>query len=299
MRLALLLAALACVGCGRQDVATPSAQSDSLAAKVARYEALVATQQDASGFVYTDECDSLLFSGLLGAAGVPVTLTKAEHIQGYWLRRPADYPECFATGASGSTISRDMLLGVMWWAWRVRRADVLQRLWDYGEKHSWRMGDGDPARTVMLSQVPLLARLLHALAGKDYAVRHTPTVYPPGLTGYEAHLQALTAQLEFEVGGRYLHELAVRRMTEHAERQPQNPLFAAVLCQMGSDSECQRAETILMTAPQWPDDRLPTSADVCDRYVVQRDAGADWEPCPEQGRTHAGVDFLFTAHLLK
>ena len=95
------------------------------------YSQLVTDQQDSYGFLHVDRCDSTLWSGLLGAAGVPVDLTAARDSSGAWYRRPLSYAECYDCGGSKSTVSRDQLLGVLWWAWRSQRADVLLDLLKY------------------------------------------------------------------------------------------------------------------------------------------------------------------------
>src|SRR5690606_36989106 len=47
----------------------------------------------------------------------------------------------------GSTISRDMLLGLAWYAWCNKRLDISEGVIKYALKNWGVMGEGDPART--------------------------------------------------------------------------------------------------------------------------------------------------------
>jgi hypothetical protein len=290
------------VGCGRWTERSEPAQSSPLTERRDEYRALVGAVQDMAGFIEADHCDSTLFSGLLGAAGVPVRLTAAEDPEqpGRWYRRPTAYPECWALGASRSTISRDQLLGVIWWAWRTRDLATLERLWDYGSKRDWFMGDDNTGgfHTVMnTSMVRLLAEAIAQLGGANHAAaRVLPMGAQPDRTDFEAHLQVLQLALLSELQGGLAADHA-EILLHYADARPGNALFQAVAARAGVVDPA-RAENTLLDPQIWPPGRLPTSADRCEPWVVQRDPGADWAPC-DAGRTHSGGDLLFTISILE
>lgn len=267
------------------------------------YLSLIPTVQGPSGFISTDRCDSLLLSSLLAsvAPGIVDPRSAEDTVHpGRWYRRPVSIPECYSTGESRSTISRDQLLGVLWWAWRTQRLDILQDLWRYGEERSWFMGDGrlDGADTQFGPLVGLLAREIFALGGSDYAARLVPlpAETEQGSVGFDAHLQVLEILLAGEIGGD-ISDSALERLREQVARQPRNPLYQYAAHRYTDG--VQGAATALLSDPAlYPSDHLPTSADRCEEYLPQRDDGPDWQPCPAEGRTHSGVDFLFVADLI-
>ncbi len=253
------------------------------------YLRLAASQRDRHGFVSTDHCDSLLWTGLLAASGLPTDLRAARLPDGRWLRRPTDYPECHSCGGSKSSISRDMLLGLIWGAWRTRDLPLLLDLHKYSRTHYWVMGTGTLTRTLFSPALAsTLAHAIRALGGPSYWERHLPAYFGPGATDYQAHLQVLHLLLRREIG----LPIPAQRLREHAERQPGNPLFQAAVGRYALASQI-----LVGGVRYWPDGRLPTSADRHDEWLVQRDFGSDWLPS-DQGRTHSGGDLLFTARLI-
>jgi hypothetical protein len=201
------------------------------------------------------------------------------------------YTECYAANESRSTISRDQLLGVLWWAWRNKQNAVVERLAAYAAEHNGVMGT--PASETMLNSnmVRLLAEVRKALGGDGGLGLHSPFFSRPEAVDYEAHLQALQILLFAETTGS-MSTAMVETLTAFALKQPRNPLFAAALATWaGGDSEA--AARLLDDATLWPRDRLPTSADRCEPWLVQRDEGDDWLPCADEARTHSGGDWLF------
>ena len=300
--LQILLLALLLTACGKPEKPPVDGHPDSeLSAKRDLYGSLLPSVSDAHGFIETDKCDSLIVSSLLGALGLPVTVEAAELEPGRWLRRPTSYPECYASGGSRSTISRDMLLGVMWWAWRAKRLDVAQDLWSYGTSRDWFMGEGrmGGTDTWFVPLVPLLARLIHALGGESHEARLFPIASEKNRhTGFAAHLQVLQLLLDGELSGG-LSEDAVRSLKWQYERQPRNPLFSAAYYRFSGDEGAREASTSALKDERlFPANRLPTSADRCDGWIIERDEDdEDWAPCGE-GRTHSGGDFLLSEAVL-
>jgi hypothetical protein len=267
-----------------------------LFAKYLRYLELIQSHQDVFGFVDTDHCDSTLWSGLIGASGVPVKLTSAENPwdAGQWHRKPLAYPECWKSGNSRSTISKDMLTGVMYWAVATRNLGVLQRLWDFGKANDWVMGQGryDGIDTVMNPLwISTLAECIHYLGGKDHSWwRDVKPVFSKN-GGFSAHLSVLIILLRKQLG---VVDKGIDSILEyHAERQPQNALFQYAV---GNYSE---AEKLLLNEAWWPADRLPTNRDRKESWLLQRDYGDDWLPAKSgEIKEYHGGDFLFVANLL-
>ena len=297
----LLILALMLVGCGTPGHNSGWLPSAELEQRHTTYFSLLPTVRDASGFVDTDRCDSLLFSALTAVgAGDRIELEAAEVEPGKWLRRPVQYPECFSSGGSQSEISQDMLLGVLWYAWRTEDLGMLERLYAYGEQNNWVMGEGLVSRTVM--RPPLratLAQMIWRLGGQ-----HRPIIssvgdpwITTGIDGYQAHLQVLHILLRQEAYGRL--SLAARRALEsHYGREPRNPLFAAAAATIGLIRPGD-AERVLLQSPHHFPDRLATSSDRCEEWTTQRDYSGSYEPCPEQGRTHSPGDWLFAYRILR
>jgi hypothetical protein len=300
--LALLLLVSAC-GHLPRDAAEPKADpSTALAAKAELYRSQLPGVLDADGFPNVDKCDSTMEAGLLAAAGVPVNLVAAEDPTkpGRWYRRPVQYPECWSASESRSTISRDMLLGVLWGAWRTGDLALLERMWDYGSARNWVMGDDSVGglHTVMNpNMVRLLADTIYALGGTNHAsARLIPFDWSADILDFEAHLQVLQMALAGEVSGG-LPAGALPILEAHAARSPANPLYHAVLHRY-TDGDQSVAEALLLDSSAWPDNRLPTSADRCDHWVVQREPGDDWAPC-DAGRTHTGGELLFIIAIME
>lgn len=281
LTLALLIKLAAC----GPDVAspeTPPAPADAVA-RAALY------RDAAPGWVDVDKCDSLLFTALAEAVHPSgVDITAAEVSPGRWLRRPAHLPECWAAGESRSTISRDGLLGVMFWAWRHNRLDVAERLWEYGARRDWFMGDDDVGgfHTYFTpAYVGTLAKLIERLGGPARLQALTPVDWTLADEPHEAHLQAIHAQLRRELFGGLSRD-ADDMLWTHRRREPANPLYAVLV-----------GDSPSLPATLWPTDRLPTSADRCESWLPQRSAAsADWAPCYD-GRTHAGADLRFVVGL--
>lgn len=269
---------------------------DALAKKRDLYLSLAGTVQDRHGFIEADTGDSLLFTGLYGAAGLDVDITAARDATGQWFRRGTDN-----LPVAASTISRDMLLGLMWYCWRRSRLDLAECLWWYGSRHSWVMGQGDASRTYMTPDMQsTLAEMIYRMGGPNRRLsRAIPHVWPTGLTDYELHLEVLHIQLRSELLGGISENMA-HALDYAFARNPSNPLFAAVRYKHRAGNQGVTTLTDLSDKRLWPDDRLPTSRDRAEPWVVQRDPGPDWQPTDKQPvRTHSGGDFCFVVSILE
>jgi hypothetical protein len=260
------------------------------------YHNLIASVQDEWGFVGTERCDSLLMTALAGAAGVPIPDIRAAEDSsnpGKWSRRPEfreGTPEPCFPGNSGSSSSRDMTLGLMWYAWSTKDLGMLERLWQYAASHQWQIGEGDPARIGLRTLKGTLAAEIRNLGG---AIRVADElVNDPQLLvndGYAAHLQIMHILLRGDIYGK-LSVWTLRQIRRLAEENPRSPIMQAAAARwIGSGFE-QRFLTAAR-ASYWPANRLPTSADRCGDWLTAED-DKDWLPCDEN-ETHSGGDLLF------
>ena len=291
MRLFLVLF-LFLLGCGvhsRHTDNVSEANRGRLQAMYAIYKGLYAGHVDMNGFVGTENCDSLIMTGL---SNPNANLEAAEVTPGEWLRRPVNYPECYASGGSATDISRDGLLGVMWWSLENKRLDILNHLWDYGTSHNWVMGNDGDLTTRMANpyMIALLAQEIKYLGGGDYAVRFTlyPDTSPNG--GSASQLQAVQNLIKWKsLGSQQVGDMTFA--TKLYESDPINPLYAYVLGQADLAAE--------LLLEFWPNTRLPTSSDFCTDWRISQDIGqAGLSPCPQQNLTHSGGDFLMVARLI-
>lgn len=260
------------------------------------YLRLLPTQQDQYGFIYTDTCDSLLFSCLTGCVpGVDFLPNTAYNlISRQWFRRPYIYPECLQCGGATSTISRDMILGLLWYAWTNKDLWASDSIVEHALNHWCIMGQADN-KTDLFGKCFLTPGLLataaevsYRLGGKNrWYLRYLPQYESPNVTDYEAHLSVLHQLLRKQLTGSKIKY-------DHAQRQPGNPLFHIAA------GNYDVAQGLLSLSTVWPDARLPTSLDRSDCWVVQRDAGPDWQPGTQQPvKTWSGGDFLFCNWLLE
>lgn len=302
IRTALAVASIL-FGCGPKKQTRPNMSSEEklelLNQKADLYRNLIEQVKGPSGFIESDKCDSLLFSSLAAASGVSVNILAAEASPGRWLRRPTSLPECYENGLSRSTISRDQLLGVLWWAYRTRNAAAIERLWDYGQARDWFMGDDEAGgtHTLMTPIVPLLSRLRNNLNGKQLDIFWSSLPLASegdqSKTGFEAHLQVLQLLLDKKFRNGY-STLALATINRQSQRQPNNPLFQYAAGNVSG------AVDSLLNESVWPADRLPESSDRYSPWVLERDEGPDWQPdSAREPKKHSGADLLFVVYLIR
>lgn len=281
------------VSCGhKKDSPAPSLVDSALNTTAAVYLNHQGEVQDKDGFIETDACDSLTYSGLLGAAtGVTLNIRAAREADGRWHRRPLTYKECFPAG-SASTISQDGIIAMLWYAYVHKDLELVQNFYDYAKPRSWIIGDGPRNLTFVGELEPTVAQLLFKLGGADHIARKIPLVWPPGLAGPAAHISMLHLLLRNRLYGT-IEESGKKFIKDQVARQPKNPLFQ---CAAGN---VQAATDVLNHANYWPTDRLPTTIERCDNWLPQRDFGADWLPCSDRPvKRHSGGDLLFISTVI-
>ncbi len=237
------------------------------------------------------DCDSLLFTSLTEAARESsFDITRFRDKRGAW-HRNVDH-DCYVMGNSGSTISRDMLLGLYWYTWIKRRRDIAKQLLAYAWEHNFIMGKGEISRTYMtMNMLNTLAHLNQALGNKlswpERILLYLPTSFPRFAEGYEAHLAVLHMLLREEMGLHGYQEAFDIYRQEH----PANALF------LYAAGMPHAAKEMLMDSRLFPRYRLPTEKDRRGGWLWQRDWGDSWLPGSGEKR-HSGGDFLFVSYLI-
>lgn len=264
--------------------------------KYENYTTWIKTVQDKDGFIESSECDSLLFSGLVGCVpGVRVHLDAAfDRASGQWNRRPCDRP-CFPEH-SKSTISRDMLLGVLWYAYFNKRLDISEQLIKHALSNFGLVGQAIDLKTT-IGRCLVSPGLLSTAAWISYRLggpsrpwlRYIPQSESSSATGFQAHLSVLHILLRKLLTGQTSYG---KLLEKHYRRNPFNPLFCI------ATGRYEEARSMLLSRSLWPENRLPTSEDRKEPWVLQREYGKDWQAATGPVHMHSGGDFLFCHWLI-
>jgi hypothetical protein len=300
MRLLLAITFIFLMSCGHgknpEDPTTsPLAE---VKAKYERYLSLVKTVSDPkTGFIAVETCDSLLFTALTSAGGYGVDIKVARDEEGRWWRRPGK--DCGPQWQNAkSTISRDMLLGVLWGGWVKRDLAMVESLFRYAVRHNLVMGDGDIGATLMNPNIMrTIAEMISALGGPDHKeFKLLPYAWGEAATNFRGHLQVLHIVLKGAVTGS-VSDGELQILKSEAERLPWNALYQAAYHRF-LDGNQSAAISALMNEKLYPASRLPASSDRCEPWILQRDGGKDLEPCPDEGKIHSGGDLIFPAAMV-
>jgi hypothetical protein len=144
-----------------------------------------------------------------------------------------------------------------------------------------------------------LAWIIYRLGGEDHSERTNPlyTIAPSGLEkGFTRHLAAIHAYLRAQLTGRMPVGIGLV-LDSYARSQPHNPLYQAIFHKY-EDGDQTIATSLLMDEEHWPRNHCPTTENHCEKWVMQRDMGKDWEPCPEREESHLCADWLFSASII-
>ena len=294
----MILAIMFAISCGKSPARETVLQYPDIADKASKYLDLAKQSADANKWPVSD-CDALLWASLYNVAGGDADLDKARDASGKWYRTPSH--DCYPS-RSKSSISQDMILGLVLASWQARDAGRIAELIKYGEDHVsiggwWLFGEGAPSRTLIRTNLQsTIYRASRKLGGPSNRLADFPPVFAH-VQGYEAHLHVLHILLKGLIDGSITsYDLGFMRY--FAERAPRNALFQAILHRF-TDGDYSTAAQILRDEALFPSDRLPTSAERCEPYLWQREEGESWQSCPTESKQHPGIDFMLAAYLIK
>lgn len=304
IKLTVLLSAVATLACNPfkrdNDHAPTASPPEELTELADGYCVLEDAGADAFGFVGVD-CDLVLFNALrsIGCPTSIVDLIEAEEPTkpGQWNRDPAR--ACYVDGRTSAKFSRDMLVGVLLWAWRTgpTALPVVERLLDYVDANDGyvceAVNDGVREARCKLrgNMLGTMAELRYRLGGVDDERRGNKQFFDPTVGGSDRHVQALHLYLRaLMFGGVSDVDLAV--LEQYAKA---NPLLAAMARKFQSGELEDLTAAVLDDVDRFPRDRLPDTLGRCTDYLWQRDRGADWEPCAagEAPASYTGIDLVF------
>lgn len=267
--------------------------------KSQRYIGLVSKYQDKDGFIMSDKCDSLLFSGLLAAARPDLSINiKAAKKDGAWNRRSThDCGPKFKN--SRSTISRDMMLGYMWYLYKSNSLNLAIELMDELKSNFYMLkGDGTPGELFMLpAYMNTLAEMIKKLGGKEYNLELLmPASFQSKPEGYVAHLTVWHIHLR----GQILGEIPSKNkeiLDFLTNKNPKNPLFVALQSHYSNGNQSE-AIKLLMDTQEWPNYKLPTTSNHCDDWPIQREyTDRDWGVCTPM-KIHTGMELVIIYELI-
>jgi hypothetical protein len=293
--------ALGILACGPnkkpQPDDTPASVEQQLRDKAAFY--LSHAELDSSGWAKETACDGLLFNSLYAIGGGHPDPTLARGESGVWYRTPSH--DCYPNH-SGSSISRDQFMGLIFWIWENKRRDLIEEIINYGENHenaigSWVMGEGDPfAIGIRLEFQADFYEVRYRFGGSDHGKRKVPQIRFP-LKGYEDHLQMLDILLRALMIGS-ISDADFKTAKKSAEREPRNALFQAIYHRY-ADGDYSSAIKVLLDETLFPSGRMPSASDRCEAYLWQRDSDSkDWLPCPASSTIFSGIDYLFVKAII-
>ncbi len=255
MTQAIIIALLLLSGCSFKE---PKPSTDSRRGELqAMYDSRLAEYNASTsvdhGWPSTKDCDGVLWAGLACYAGAEVDIGLAEYEPGRIERRPA--PSCYPD-ESGSTISRDQLTGYIACRWRKNDTEALKRLADYGEVHSWIMGEpGWKLDLVFMGQN------LQAILGKMIdRYKDLQITFAPLNRDYERHIQTIQINLLADLAK--LDFLQLDRVSQNVKYDNQDALFQATKGKFSGDM--QEAVTLLLSA----DYKCPSYVRGADKYCA-------------------------------
>ena len=300
------------VGCGtarKHDNITPVPEE--IITKAALYKDLSSLEADSYGMyrVGGSVGDSILFSCIRQyATGQRVNVLKSFNSDGLPIRHPDAGPDDAAT-----PISRDMILGFMLCAISgTDGPEIMNRIVKAGKDNTWDLCGAAPEYNISIklrlsrcyASPNLISTIykVHKYVGNSCdtickVAIQAPLVTSSSVIGFQRHLAVVHSLIVGTVSG--LNENNLDVLSHHAEREPGNALFQGVL-HMFSDGNQEKAISLILDNTRFPEHTLPTSGNYCTPYLYERDYSArDWHPCPSEGRTHLGIDFLFASKVVQ
>jgi hypothetical protein len=275
------------LACG-DDLDTPPVDSKptDISLLQSKYDLYLSLQTDSM----RNDCDGLLFRSLT-AVGGNTHINIMDHFRdGKWNRSPDNV--CTTT----STISRDMMMGLIWWMYTTKNLTEAIALRNYAQEHYLKMGEGDSRVLMSPALYSTLLMVIERLEGK-LVTSNLPMVWDKTLVGYKAHLTILHILLRAELSG-YVDDIELDVIMTYANREPKNALFTFAYAKY-VDGNYERSIKTLMDESLFPKDRLPACRDREDKWIFEREYSTikDWIP-GDCSNIHSGGEFLFVTSLI-
>ena len=176
-----------------------------------------------------DTCDAMLWQGKYGAVTGKGNIRAANlwPDPGRFARKSTG--ACWENGedhGAKATWSRDMGMGLIWWAWRTRDSEVLSDHILYGSNNKWKMGEPFADGRVMYTpnMIGLLYSAYDKLKKSNHIQANLGGVYASGLDDYEAHIAVMGILLKGEIDG-FIWQRDLKIIEEQAERLPGSALY--------------------------------------------------------------------------
>lgn len=302
----LALLCLIFASCGKNEVKTFDNDFSEIKVKSELYMSMIEPERDVHGFIMFSHCDALLFSSMLSAAGAITDINAARDDNGGWHRRATQdcgpsfnvNPET-GKGNSRSTVSRDMILGLFWHLYKNKDLQTSIDLMESLKGNFYFLkGEGTPGELLMNpSMLNTLAKIIKKLGGPEFSLELSyPAIFSKDQEDFVAHLSVwhilLRADIDKSISNGNLEILKY-----HAERVPHNPLYQAAYHRYFDGCQ-KKAIALLMDDSVWPNNSLPTSANHCSDWPIQRDSDSDWAPCPAENSTHLGAELPVIYNLI-
>lgn len=244
------------------------------------YKNLISAEMDSHGFILTDTCDSLFFTGLLSAAVPSYNIDiVAARTDNQWFRRPGkDCGPSFSN--SRSTISRDMILGLYWHIWAHQDRRLAEELYASIKDSNYILeGEGTLGELYVLPDyVYMLSKMITSMGGpNEFGDLSLPQVFSKE-DGYVSHLTVWSIVLKGKVRG-YIFDNEYRELERIYLTNTSNPLYSAAYHKY-SDGDLSEARSLLLDTKFWPDDRLPDNRNYCTDWLTLTDyKDRDRLPC--------------------
>lgn len=259
-----------------QEVPPDAAMLARFEIKFIKYLQLISHKVDQEGFIQ-NTCDSLLWSGILCTVA-PVNIEAAMNPDGQWFRTPAK--DCYPN-ESGSTISRDTMLGALICSWDRGRLDLIQKTISYGKQHStwsgdWKLGEGDPFRIYARPGLQATTyEISEKLGGESNWRQYLPQFWTSSTAGFNSHLQIWHLLLRGRMFGK-INNKELRTLKDLAEAQPNNGFYNAAYAKFSGDvGKLNNALRAVLDESKFPENSLPTGKNFCTDILFQRDEYSD------------------------
>lgn len=243
---------------------TKTDKSSSLIQKRELYLELIKSFIAERNGLVDDDCDALMYNSLASVGGVDIDIMSFRNDEGQWFRTPL--MDCYSKRGKPASISRDMILGLMWWIWDTKNLKIAEDLHTYGRTHYWKMGEGDSRVYMSPILQGTLALMIEKLGGESFVEKYAPEIWSDDLYGYRLHLQLLHSLLRGEILGSVGNN-TLNMYKHYAEKEPNNALVQFGL-HLYTDGIQNSTIDILMKSEWWPNEKLPSTNNVCHLWIM-------------------------------